>query len=126
MLQKQIVVVDDDSAVRGALARVLGATGFEVRTFPTAEEFLDSGTDCACLVLDIRLPGISGFELFRRMVAWGQRVPVIFITARDDDTARAEAARLNAIAYFAKPFSALLLTDAISSALEPQPLQSGQ
>jgi DNA-binding response OmpR family regulator len=53
-------------------------------------------------------------------------VPVIFITARDDDRTRAEAARLNAIAYFAKPFSTLHLTDAIASALQPQPLQSGQ
>jgi FixJ family two-component response regulator len=128
MSRKQVVVVDDDSAMRGALARVLGAAGFEVRTYPTAEAFLENGNsaDTGCLVLDIRLPGISGFDLYRRLVQRGQPVPVIFITARDDDMARAEAARLNAIAYFTKPFSALCLTDAISGALQLHPLQSGQ
>lgn len=128
MSRNQVVVVDDDSPVRGALARVLVAAGFQVRTYPTAEAFLENGAlaDCACLVLDIRLPGMSGFELYRRLLQLGQPVPVIFITARDDDMARAEAARLNAIAYFAKPFSALLLTDAIGSALQLHPLQSGQ
>jgi FixJ family two-component response regulator len=128
MSRKLVVVVDDDSPVRAALARVLCAAGFEVRTFPTAEAFLESAAsaDCACLVLDIRLPGISGFELYRLLVQRGQAVPVIFITARDDDTTRAEAARLNAIAYFAKPFSSVFLTDAISSALQLHPLRSGQ
>ena len=121
MPQKRVVIVEDDAAMRRALCRLLGAAGFDVRSFPSAEAFLDDGgaTDSVCLVLDIHLPGLSGFALHRRLTGSGASVRAIFITAHDDDTTRAEAASLGAEAYFTKPIRGRQLMDAIESALLP-------
>jgi len=114
-----IVVVDDDQSVRKALENLISSVGYQVKLFGSAEAFLDSdalaSTDCA--VLDFRLPGISGVELQRKLVADGQNIPGIIITAQGDDQAQAEAAAAGAIAFIKKPFKEAVLLAAIESAL---------
>jgi FixJ family two-component response regulator len=116
----RIAVVDDDQSVREALENLFSSVGFEVRLFASAEDFLDSdapaNTDSA--VLDLRLPGISGFELQRKLAADGQSIPVIIITAQGDDRARDEALAGGAIAFLKKPFKEEVLLGAIDSALK--------
>ena len=116
----RITVVDDDQSVREALENLISSVGFEVRLFASAEDFLDSdgpaNTDCA--VLDLRLPGLSGLELQRRLAANGQSTPVIIITAQGDDNSHAEAVAAGAIAFLKKPFKEEVLLAAIDSALK--------
>ena len=109
--------------MREALTRVLNAAGFQARPFPSAEALLeDSGAWIAqCLVLDVCLPGLSGFELFRRLGAAGVAFPAIFITAHDDEASRAEARSLGAAGSLSKPFTGRQLVDAISAALPEAP-----
>ena len=105
--QGQVVVVEDDAGMRGAIVRVLKATGLAVASFVTGEAALRDPTalQARCLVLDIHLPDISGFELFERLGALGNKSPVIFITARDDLRNRERALELGALDYLVKPFS---------------------
>jgi FixJ family two-component response regulator len=114
-----VVVVEDDAGMRKALERFLRVAGYQTALFSSAEAFLDSTVMnlAACLVLDIHLPGISGFELRRRLIGSGHEPPVIFITAQDDDSARDEARQLQCIAYFRKPFEGAALLDAIRQAM---------
>lgn len=115
-----IAVVDDDQSVREALENLISSVGYEVEQFASAEAFLDSdamaNTDCA--VLDLRLPGISGVELQRKLAADGQSIPSIIITAQGDDHAQAEAAAAGAVAFINKPFKEEVLLTAIDSALK--------
>ena len=115
-----IAVVDDDQSVREALENLISSVGCEVKLFASAEAFLDSdaqaNTDCA--VLDLRLPGISGLELQRKLAADGQSIPGIIITAQGDDQTQAEAVAAGAIAFLKKPFKEEALLAAIDSALE--------
>ena len=117
---KSIVVVEDDAGMRKALERLLRAAGFPPVLFPSAEALLgtDAASSAGCLVLDIHLPGISGFELRRRLTALGHEQPVIFITAVDDESARDEARQLRCTAYFRKPFEGSALLEVIRRALE--------
>src|SRR5262245_37741156 len=96
-----VCVVDDDVSLLRALQRLLNAGGFGVETFSSAEEFLQapSRDDVACLVLDVHLGGLSGFELQERLLAAGSRIPVLFITARDDAPTRERARLAGAIDY---------------------------
>ena len=114
-----VVVVEDDDGMRKALDRLLRAAGYQPLLFSSAEAFL--GTEAAdwaaCLVLDIHLPGLSGLELRRRLMASGRQPPVIFITAQDDDASRDEARQLNCLAYFRKPFEGAALLEVIRQAL---------
>ncbi|MGZ9272661.1 MAG: response regulator transcription factor, partial [Candidatus Binatia bacterium] len=118
-----IVVVEDDAGMSKAIARLLRAAGFQTKSFASAEEFLqtDAASEADCLVLDVHLPGISGFDLRRRLAALGQNMPVIFITAQDEDSVRAEAEQLDCIAYFRKPFQGSELLGAIREALNLAP-----
>jgi FixJ family two-component response regulator len=115
-----IAVVDDDQSVREALENLISSVGFEVKLFSSAEAFLDSdapaNTDCA--VLDLRLPGISGLELQRKLAADGQSIPTIIITANGNEKAQAEAVAAGAIAFLKKPFKEEVLLAAIDSALK--------
>ena len=116
-----ISVVDDDVSVRKSLDRLIRSVRMEVKVFASAEEFLNSEQPCEtdCLILDIRLPGMSGIELHRRLLANQCDVPVIFITAHgSDDQAKAEAASDWTVGYFIKPFSGDDLLDAINTALK--------
>ena len=119
-----ISVVDDDISVRKSLDRLIRSVRLDVTVFASAEEFLDS-TDprkADCLILDVRLPGMSGIELHRHLLARKFNVPVIFITAHgSDDQARSEAASDWTVAYFTKPFSGDDLLDAVNTALKRKP-----
>jgi FixJ family two-component response regulator len=112
-------IVDDDPSVRRALQRVVEAGGYTAHTFASAHEFLDSLPRCrvACLVLDIYLGGMSGFDLQKRLVADGVRIPVILITARDDATTRQRIEKSGAAGSLRKPFDGQTLLDAIGRAI---------
>jgi FixJ family two-component response regulator len=114
-----IVVVDDDAFVREALKALLKSAGYHAEVFESAEEFLDSGqlAHTACLILDVGMPGIGGLELHRRLVASGEGVPVIFITAHGDEELRAQALEAGAADYLYKPFSEGTLLDAIARSI---------
>ena len=115
-----ISVVDDDISVRKSLERLMRSIGLRVRVFASAEEFLDSNHSCEgdCLILDVRLPGMTGIELHHQLLARKCNVPVIFITAHEsDDRARSEAASDWTVAYLLKPFSGVEMMGAVQSAL---------
>jgi len=117
--QKIIAVVDDDPDMQKAIGRLLRASGFRSETFPSAEAFLyrDRTRKTDCLVLDIQLGGISGIDLRRRLTAAGCRLPIIFITALDNDLIRQTALDAGCVAYLRKPFPAHLLIGAIEKAV---------
>jgi FixJ family two-component response regulator len=108
MLQSTLVVatVDDDLRVRDSLRSVLESAGYGAVTFESAEEFLRSGAlaSVTCVIADVRLPGMDGTELQRRIRRERRQLPVIFITAHDDDDVRRQAMRDGAAAFLAKPF----------------------
>jgi FixJ family two-component response regulator len=113
-----IGVVEDDPSFLRALRRLLSGAGFSVATFASAEEFLasDSARGTACLVLDVHLGGMSGFDLQQQLATAGRLIPTIFITAHDDSVTR-ERAR-SGVAYLRKPFREEALVAAIRKALE--------
>jgi FixJ family two-component response regulator len=112
---RTIVVIDDNPSMLQGLNRLLSARGFRVRTFASAESFLEEINDCDadCLLLDIHLGGISGIALQRRLTSSGTELPVIFMTAIDNEATRQEAFDAGCIAYLKKPFRAQVLFDAI-------------
>jgi FixJ family two-component response regulator len=118
-IRRQVVaVIDDDPAMRKAIERLLDAKGFDVEAFASAEAFLAgaAASEATCLVLDIHLGGMSGIELRRRLAASGSGLPVVFITALDDEATRKEAMEAGCVAFLRKPFLSHLLIDAIEKA----------
>jgi FixJ family two-component response regulator len=101
-----IAIVDDDPSVRSALARVLSTTGIGVETFATAHEYLAAaaGREPVCLVLDVHLGGMSGFDLHDRLIALGSQVNVVFITAHDEVPSEELERRAGPDGYLRKPF----------------------
>jgi FixJ family two-component response regulator len=119
-----ISVVDDDLSVRQSLNRLMRSARLDVRVFASAEEFLESAEPRKpdCLILDVQLPGMSGPELHRHLLARQYHVPAIFITAHgSDDAARSTAASDWTVAYLIKPFSGDELLDAVDAALTWKP-----
>ena len=114
-----ISVVDDNDAVRESLKGLIRSVGFAIEVFPSAENFLNSDrlNDTHCLILDVRMPGMSGVELQRRLVTSKRNIPIIFITAHGDEKARSEALKAGAVDYLFKPFSEQALLNAINAAL---------
>jgi two-component system, LuxR family, response regulator FixJ len=114
-----ICVVDDDVSLLRALRRFLGTAGFAVQAFSSAEAFLQSEfrSRADCLVLDIRMDGMSGVELQEYLVAAGSAIPVVFMTAHEDVWLRERASRAGAVGYLKKPFGVDLLMDAINQAI---------
>jgi FixJ family two-component response regulator len=106
-----------------ALARILRLGGYSPLTFPSAEAMLESSSagSVACLVLDVHLPGLTGFELYERLTGMGTRVPVIFITAYDEPESRDQAVSAGAAAFFTKPFSGRELLATIGRVLGTSP-----
>ena len=115
-----ISVVDDDDSVRESLSGLMRSVGFGVTVFASAEEFLNSShlSDTNCLILDVRMPGMNGLELQRRLAASHRSIPVIFITAHGDEEARVRALNGGAVEYLLKPFSEEALLKAIDTALK--------
>ncbi len=110
-----VYLIDDDESVRRALQRLLRSAGFEVKAFSSAEAFLQSGNfDVgACMVLDIRMPGLTGFDLQEKLASMEIRIPVITVSAFDDAETRERARILGAVAFFRKPVDGEALIDAI-------------
>lgn len=113
-----IIIVEDDSSVNLAVSRLLEASGFDVRSFTSAGALLADARACDadCLVLDVHLPDMNGFDLQRKLVATGFTAPVVVITAHDDAMHRRAARDIGAFAYLSKPFSSASLVDAVSRA----------
>jgi FixJ family two-component response regulator len=117
---KLVAVVDDDEAVRYAVQGLLKVAGFPARSFASAEEFLESRLyeQAACLIADIRMPGMSGLELLARLNAKQCRIPTIFITAHGDGKMRLQALRAGAVEFLGKPFDDQALLDSVRAAME--------
>jgi FixJ family two-component response regulator len=117
-----ISVVDDDDSVRESLRALLRSVRFVVEVFASAEEFLSSDRlrETDCLILDVRMPGMSGLELQRRLVVRHPEMPVIFITAHGDEELRSRALKGGAVDYLLKPFSEEALLNAVQTALRPE------
>jgi len=115
-----IAVVDDEAPVRTMLRRALRLADYEVATFASGQEFLDSlpGRVPACAILDIRMPGLSGLDVAERMRVRGIPVPVILITAHDDSALDRSAVAAGAICLLRKPFSTDTLLEALRCALD--------
>ena len=113
---KQVVAaVDDDDRVRASIQSVLESAGYEAVVFASAEAFLESGVlrHATCLLADLRLPGMDGLELQRRIRRARPQLPIIFITAHDDEHIRQQALRDGAVDFLVKPFNAAQLLDKI-------------
>ena len=115
-----ISIVDDDESIREALESLVKSVGYRAEPFATAEEFLNSDRrqDTACLILDVRMPGMSGLELQGQLAAAHWPIPIIFITAHDDEEARAQALKAGAVDFLRKPFSEQALLNGVRSAVE--------
>ena len=117
-----VMIVDDDESIRRAARRLIKSYGFPVETFASSEDFLSSGRlhETACLVLDVQMSGLNGLELQSRLITDGHQVPIIFITAFNDENARAQALKAGALGYLVKPFEEADLLTAINVALRRQ------
>jgi FixJ family two-component response regulator len=122
-----IDIVEDDASFRHALERLLRASGFEVITFASAEEFLQNSVPelRGCLIIDLHLPGMSGFELFDRLTASAPPRPTIFMTAQDQDSLRERASRIPDSVYLRKPFVGSALLEAVHSLLKREGHDAG-
>jgi FixJ family two-component response regulator len=112
---KRVIVLDDDVGVLTAIERALTLSGFDAQTFDTVAGFLDGAhfDKASCLVLDINLGGCSGIELSKHLADKGIRIPVIFITASDNKTAKEAALQAGCVGYLHKPFPSRALIEAI-------------
>ena len=123
-----ISIVDDDESVRAATKALLSSAGYQVETFASAENLLSSGSlrRTECLILDVRMPGIDGLELQRRLKAGGSHVAIVFITGHYDEALRRRAIGAGAIDMLPKPFEAGALLAAVQTALESLKVGSPQ
>jgi FixJ family two-component response regulator len=120
----RVLVVEDDDSMREAIERLLNAAGFGCAAYASADTLLARGVyeDSACVICDLRLPGMSGLELLATLRERGISLPFILITAHDSPGLRQEAMRCGAAAYLAKPFRGTTLLEAVRGAIEPAPL----
>jgi len=114
-----ISVVDDDPSVVEALVSPMGSVGYNAAGFTSAEEFLNCARlgQTGCLIVDVRMPGMGGLELQRRLAAQANHTPIIFITGHGSHEISAEALRRGGVAFLRKPFSQESLLEAVRSAL---------
>jgi FixJ family two-component response regulator len=117
---KLVAIVDDDDLMRSALRGLLKSAGMPAQEFSSAEEFLNSGAqnETACLIADIRMPGMSGLELQAQLNAERCRIPTIFITAHGDARMRMQALQAGASEFLSKPFDDEALLQIVQAALE--------
>jgi FixJ family two-component response regulator len=125
--QPVVFVVDDDRAIREATRSLLASIGLQVQTFGTAQEFLRAKRPDApaCLVLDVRLPGLSGLDLQRELVSAGSSIPIIFVTGHGDVPMSVQAMKAGAVEFLTKPFRDQQLLDAIQQAIERDRAERG-
>jgi FixJ family two-component response regulator len=120
-LKRNIAVIDDDDdvLVRQALEDCMESAGYMVKGFASAEEFLESGStrDAACLIVDVQLPGITGLELQEKLAGAGNRVPIVFVSARGTGANRETAIRQGAAGFLGKPFRREELLNLVSAAI---------
>ena len=121
VLRSLVSVVDDDESVRESLPDLLRVCGFPVQAFSSAEEFLASEVvgQTKCLILDIAMPGMTGPALQQELRRRGQEIPIVYITARRDETVRPRMLEQGAVECLFKPFGEAALLDAVSAALRP-------
>ena len=120
MAEKPLVaIVDDDSSFRNATRALLSSAGFSTATFEDAASFLGSSTraDALCLVADMRMPGMSGLELYLELLASGESIPTVLITAHPEDVARARAHEAGITCFLSKPFAPDELLECVHEAL---------
>lgn len=123
-----IYVLDDDRDMLRGLERLLKVHGFRPKLFQSAEDFfasVDNDDDALCLLLDVHLNGASGIDVKRRLTRSGVRLPVIFITANDNEATRRSIEDVGCVAYLPKPFSARSLVEAIALADQHSPKAVG-
>jgi FixJ family two-component response regulator len=115
-----IAIVDDDESVRAAMQGLMRVAGYPALAFASAEEFLNSGEQerTACLIADMRMPGMSGLELQAELNAERHRIPIIFITAHGDEEMRIQAFRDGAVEFLIKPVDKGALLASIRAALD--------
>ncbi len=115
-----VFVIDDDPSVRAAIKRLLGAVGQSCEMFESGREFLESRLPDvpSCVILDVRLPGLSGLDLQRKMAELGIHIPIIFVTGHGDIPMSVQAIKAGAVEFLTKPFRDQDLLDAISQAIE--------
>ena len=115
-----VAIVDDDELIRDALHGLMRAAGFRALAFASGEEFLNSGEleRTACLIADIRMPGMSGLELQSELKKDHHRIPIIFITAQGDEKMRMQALRAGAVKFLTKPLDRGVLLDSVRTALD--------
>src|SRR6185295_10453133 len=115
-----VFVVDDDLSVRRSTERLIRSIGLEVQTFTSAREFLKNPPPArpACLVLDVRMPGLSGMDLQRELTQSGIHIPIIFITAHGDVPMTVRAMKAGAVEFLTKPFRSRTLLDAVLAVIE--------
>jgi FixJ family two-component response regulator len=116
-----VAIVDDEKAVCRAIGRLVMSAGMDSQLFSSAEEFLRScrARKPDCLILDLRLPGMSGLELQQQLATDQCRTPIVFVSAHDDSASRTQALQGGAFAFLAKPFNDEALLEAIQSAMKP-------
>jgi FixJ family two-component response regulator len=110
-----VAIVDDDELFRRSIERLVRSAGFRVETFGSAEDFLErSNLDrTSCAILDMKLPGMNGFELQRRLIMRPRPMPIVFVSAHEDAAMRANTLRAGAVAFLKKPFDENILLDAL-------------
>jgi FixJ family two-component response regulator len=118
-----VSIVDDDESLRRSVKNLLTSVGFQVETFASAEAFLQSAhrADTRCVVLDLRMPGMSGLDLLMHLAATGSPIPVVILTAHSDDEARRRMLQAGAVAFLGKPFHGEALLGAVRRALAENP-----
>jgi FixJ family two-component response regulator len=122
-----IAIVDDDKSVQIALQDLIESEGLSTLCFDSAEQFLDSGAQrkAACLIADVRMPGMSGIALQAKLKADRCRIPIIFITAHGDAKMRIQAMRDGAVEFLTKPFDNGVLLETVHTAVEDDPKELG-
>src|SRR5262249_56422680 len=115
-----VCIVDDDASLRRSLSNLLTSVGFRVRTFESAEAFLESADrdGIGCIVLDVRMAGMTGVELLTHLAAAGSRIPVIMLTAHADEEMLRRSLEAGAVAFLEKPVRTPALLEAIRRAFE--------
>jgi FixJ family two-component response regulator len=121
-----VAIIDDDESVRKALQRLLRSYQLNAETCATAEEFLanEDALRSACLIVDVRMPGMSGLALQKQLACQGRQIPIVFISGYKDDQARREAIEAGAVGFFEKPFDDRALLEAVTKALAKGKIES--